>query len=398
MFKRIAFVDDEEQILRALKRLFFGTEYECIFVNQPNMLLEYLKTNTVDILVTDIRMPDLDGIELMRRVRSIRPEIIRVALSGYTDSRQIIGALDTGLARLYIYKPWDNDELKKIIDRLSSMMGKLHQESLRTTINGLGSLPTFPALYRGVLGLIEKEANASEIAGLIETDPAIASKLLRIANTAYYGSHTGSVQQAIMMLGMTNVRQIILTNAIFDAAEKLPYGKLLWRHAAVTNKAVAYLYQTIHQKPLPSHVGVVGLMHTIGLLFLATIKTSIYKEIVAGVERNLALGNQFAFEALEKSALGASHWEVGSFLLNWWELPFDIVEAAYHYRRPIVDEINNHALVAIVHLVSHMVLKRLKLEGFNYPLNESLLLAGGIESPSMKALDQYLETLVQNEV
>ena len=394
---KIAFVDDEDQILRALRRLFFGTDYQCVYFNKPKALIEYLETESIDLLITDIRMPEMDGIELMRQVKAMKPEVIRVALSGYTDSRQILTALDSGLARLYIYKPWDNDELKKLIEGLAVMMHQLRQSHLIQTINEMGSLPTYQKLYKRVVNLIESDASAFEIAQAIETDPAIASKLLRIANTVFYGSHTGSVQQAIMLLGLTNVRQIILTNAIFDSAKQLPYGQKLWQHAAITNKGVAYLYQLRNKKSIPPQAGVVGLMHTMGLLFLATMKVKAYGQLLEGVKQNLAKGNPFAFDTLELEVFGATHCEVGLYLLNWWELPFDIIESATHYRNPKIEEIGNTELVAIVHLVSYHVFKQLELECFQFPLNEAFLGKVGITLTERQLLNDFISEAIKKE-
>lgn len=390
----IAFVDDEEPILRALRRLFYGSEYDCLFFSSPDALLNHLESSSIDILITDIRMPEMDGLELMRRVKKIKPNVICVALSGYTDNRQILAALDSGLARLYVYKPWDNDELKRIVDGLRNIIRNLNQSSLMETINGLGSLPTFPSIYQNVVKLIESESSASEIAAVIETDPAIASKLLRIANTAYYGSHTGSVHQAIMMLGMTNVRQIILTNALFESAESVPYGRELWQHAALTNKGVAYLYHLMFQKQLPSHVGVVGLMHTIGLLLIATTQTSQYKALIEACENGRTLNNPFFVETLEKKIFGSYHTEVGSYLLNWWALPVDIIEATYHYRNPNLSEICNLPIVGIVHLVSHVVIKKMNLNYFQHPLNQEFLTKVGITESHQDSLEQYIDQLL----
>lgn len=391
MAKRIAFVDDEEQILRALKRLFFQADYECVFFSRGLHLLDYLEDHKIDILVTDIRMPEMDGIALMQAVKRKQPQAIRIALSGYTDSRQILAALDSGLARLYIYKPWDNDELLSQIDNLMGLVHRLQQPSLMETINGLGSLPTIPEIYQRVTALIEAEASAQEVARVVESDPAIAGKLLRIANTAYYGLHTGSVQQAIVMLGMSNVRQIILTNAVFERADKIPYGKALWHHAALVNQGVAFLHQQTQGKKLPTHDGAAGLMHTLGIIFMATLNTKQYGLMIESLDLNIALGNQQALAPLEREYFGAEHSEISSFLLNWWELPFDIVEAAYYYRHPQEDVIVNKDLVAMVHLVSHLTFGLLEMHQFQFTLNEAYCQRNGNLLDAVEPLNTYLK-------
>lgn len=86
--KRILFVDDEKQILRALKRLFVSSDYEVHFAESGEKALQLIESNDFDLLVTDIRMPEMDGLELLRQVKSESPLTLRVALSGYTDNKK----------------------------------------------------------------------------------------------------------------------------------------------------------------------------------------------------------------------------------------------------------------------------------------------------------------------
>lgn len=393
MPRKIAFVDDEVEILRALKRLFHTTEYECTYFNKAADFIHYLEQNSVDLLITDIRMPETDGIELMKRVKEIRPEIIRVALSGYTDSRQILAALDSGLARLYIYKPWDNDELINLIEGLIGLMRKLKNSELTHSINNLGSLPTLPKIYQSVVNAIENDAGASEISRIIETDPAITAKLLRIANTAYYGSRTGTVQQAITLLGLSNIRQIILSNAVFDKCEHLPFIKDIWQHAAYTNKGVIYLHQLLYGKTIPAHAGVVGLMHSIGLLFIASANVTLYLQIIDELTQSTSEIAKDNLTCIERKLIGFSHSEIGSYLLNWWELPFDIIESAYAYRAPQMEGLTNTNITALVHVASHFAYSTLDLKLFQFEIDENLLNLVGIKPVHIQALVSFYDHL-----
>ncbi|MEA1976152.1 MAG: HDOD domain-containing protein [Bacillota bacterium] len=394
MTKRIAFVDDEKQILRALKRSFILSDYDCIFFDRGSLLLEYLEENPIDILITDIRMPEMDGITLLKTVKQKQPKVIRMVLSGYTDSRQILAVLDSGLARQYVYKPWDNEELLAQIDRLLKLVDRMKQPHLMEAINGLGALPTIPEIYQKVTALIESEASAQEVAKVVESDPSISSHLLRIVNTAYYGLHTGSVQKAIVMMGMSNVRQIILTNAVFKKADKIPNGKVLWQHAAVVNQGVAFLYQQIHGKHLPSYNETAGLMHTLGMIFMATLRTKKYSKLMERLDMDITLGNHHTLLSLESEIFGADHTEISSFLLNWWEFPFDIVEVAYHYRNPQEEMIVNRELVAMVHFISHMVFDLLEMGQFQFSLDEGFCQRNGNLLAYKNTLSTYLQPIL----
>ena len=114
--KKILFVDDEKQILRALRRLFMNRDYDVHFAQSGSEALEIMKTEDIDLLVSDIRMPVMDGLELLRQAKEKSPLTLRVALSGYTDNKRIYSALEDNLAKLYLFKPWDNKELLTQID------------------------------------------------------------------------------------------------------------------------------------------------------------------------------------------------------------------------------------------------------------------------------------------
>ena len=113
----VLFVDDEIRILRSIKRLVFGKEFHSLFANDGNEALEMLATNEVHVLVTDMRMPGMSGLELLRVVKEQSPHIARIVLSGYTQVSTLLTAINQGEIMRYIIKPWeDEDELLSAID------------------------------------------------------------------------------------------------------------------------------------------------------------------------------------------------------------------------------------------------------------------------------------------
>ena len=226
MAKRILFVDDEKQILRALRRLFVQSDYEVSFANSAKEALEILEKNEVELLITDIRMPEMDGFELLREVKANYPLTLRVALSGYTDNNKVFNALEDNLAKIYLFKPWDNRELLNIIDQLFELESLLKNKNLLNLINNVDKLPTVPNLYTELSNLVEKDANVDQISKKIEEDQSIASRVLRVANSAFYGAKTGSISQAIMYIVLINVKNIVLSNAIFTSF-KICFGIML---------------------------------------------------------------------------------------------------------------------------------------------------------------------------
>ena len=105
----ILFVDDQSEILSLLKRLFAGDEYICLFCQSGAAALELLETQTVDVIVSDLVMPDMGGLELLSQVRERFPETVRIVLSGQSQVPSILAAINTGQVFRYLTKPWRID-------------------------------------------------------------------------------------------------------------------------------------------------------------------------------------------------------------------------------------------------------------------------------------------------
>ncbi len=126
--RTVLFVDDEEKILNSLKRSFRGEPYETIFANSAKETLDLLARKEVHVLVTDMRMPEMGGLELLKIVKDKRPHIIRMVLSGYTDVDTLLESINQGEIYRFITKPWKSDALLKIIIRQAIDFFEIHSE------------------------------------------------------------------------------------------------------------------------------------------------------------------------------------------------------------------------------------------------------------------------------
>jgi response regulator RpfG family c-di-GMP phosphodiesterase len=112
---RILFVDDEENVLRSLKRLFMSEDYTVLTALSGPDGLAVLKEVEVPVIVSDQRMPVMTGAEFLEKSRELSPDSVRIILTGYADVEAAIGAINRGGAYRYVSKPWNDNELLLVI-------------------------------------------------------------------------------------------------------------------------------------------------------------------------------------------------------------------------------------------------------------------------------------------
>jgi len=354
MSKTILFVDDEVKILRALRRLFVDSGYIIHFAGNGKEAKAVLEQNAVDVIISDIKMSDMHGFDLLRYAKENYPSVTRVALSGYTDCNDVYSALDDNIAKMYIFKPWDNDELMDILKRLFELELVLEDKKLLKLFNNLDKLPSVPELYKKICKLIESDEDMKVISDTLEEDPAIASKILRVANSAYFGAKTGSIAQAIKYIGLANVKNIVLSNGVFDEMTTDPGMRMkIWNHVSLTNKLMNVIYEKCLDKKVPNMFASAGLLHDIGRIVISHF----FEDQYVGLLEMFEEGIGDSLHQLEEEIIGVDHQLIGGYLLNWWDIPLPIVESAVYHHNPFDKNIINKEIVAVVHIANHFAWK-----------------------------------------
>ncbi|KAA0985369.1 HD domain-containing phosphohydrolase [Pseudomonas sp. ANT_J28] len=108
---KVLLVDDEESILNSLRRLLRGQPYELLLATSGAQALEIMEQHSIDLVMTDARMPNMDGATLLARIHQLYPTITRILLTGYADMPTIIKAINEGKIHRYISKPWNDEEM-----------------------------------------------------------------------------------------------------------------------------------------------------------------------------------------------------------------------------------------------------------------------------------------------
>ncbi|MBZ9622515.1 HDOD domain-containing protein [Clostridium sp. FP2] len=389
MDKSILFVDDEKPILKAIRRMFLGSDYTVFYAESGAEALDILSKNIIVLIVSDLKMPEMDGYELLSKVMLLYPSTIRVILSGYAEENLIFRAIKNNLARAYFLKPWEDEKFKIAIDEMFKTHELLKNENLLDIVNSFDTLPTLPGLYMNLNKLIARDADIEEISSTIQEDPAISSKILQVANCAYFGAKTGAVKKAIMNLGLVNIKNIILTSEIFNLIPtNLKEKESLWAHSSLTNQIMVKIYKNLLKKKLLDKDASAGLMHDIGKIILFKNFPIEYENVLNDITKR-----KIPFSQAEKERLGVSHEEIGAYLLNWWGIPDSIVESALYHHNPLNASKINLELTCTIHIADYYSLKLLNLENYSI-LDDNAFSCLNIEKSEF---EEFIEH-IKNEV
>lgn len=261
---------------------------------------------------------------------------------------------------MYLLKPWDNNTLVQEVEQLFRIQNLLKDRKLLDKINELEDLPTLPELYQDICRMIEGDTDIRKITQAIEVDQVVAAKVLRIANSAFCGVNTGSLQQAVAYLGLDAIKNILLSCMVFepkagaDSRAKV-VQTLLWRHANATNKLMQLFSEELLHKRLAEDRISVGLVHNIGKVVLLHQYGGRYVDAFLRAEQSGT-----GIDAIELEEFALSHQEVGAYLLNWWNLPYPFVEAAMHHHDPLAAPSANQELLLLLHLANYYAWRKIR--------------------------------------
>jgi len=169
---RILFVDDEERILAGLRSL-FRQEYNVFVSDNPEDAMALVKRHDIQIIVSDQRMPQMTGVELLRQAKEQAPQVVRILLTGYSDLAALVGSINQGEIFRFVKKPWDNEELRQVIGQAAKIVAELSDvqvpapESPRSAGSVLVIDPQ-QGLARGLQRLLAGKANVRLAASALE--------------------------------------------------------------------------------------------------------------------------------------------------------------------------------------------------------------------------------------
>jgi HD-like signal output (HDOD) protein len=353
--KHILFVDDERELLDGLRARLYKHRHDwnMTFAVSGDEAIAALEKEHFDVIVSDVRMPGMDGGQLLTVVKERWPETIRIIVSGYSDPVQAVRL--TSLAHQYVAKPCDGQQLENIIERCFNLRDLLAEEPLRQMVGRIGKLPALPKTYGKLqAALAQPNVTAAAVGDIVNADAVIASKVLQITNSAFFRLRKpmARIKDAVTYLGFATIRNLVLSAEI-SSHWKVPKSlgaidpEQLQTHAQSTAAACKAL---AGGRVSPDDAWLAGLLHDIG-----------YWILLQECPDELALALDMArIEGLpliecERRTTGATHAQIGAYLLGLWGLPYSIVEAVALHHTPTAVSGNGYDLLSAL-AVSHSLL------------------------------------------
>lgn len=334
--KRILFVDDDENLLKSLKVVLHSMRglYDMTFVLRAEDAVEMLGSEDVfDLIVSDMHMPGMGGVELLTRFKERSPGTVRLVLSGNLDPQTLSEA--SSVAHQILAKPCESQHLRSVITRTAVLRERFAKCSLTEQLVQLGSLPSAPLVHWEIVNEMQApEPSISRIGEIIEKDPGMSAKVLQIVNV-----HSGpslpisNITEAVEIIGLEHLQSFVLVSELFSQASENASVRnfaldVLWQHGL----RVAEWAKTIAEMQMESKSTVddsytAGLLHEVGLLILASeLPDELERAVAHAAERKMTL------QQAEQDIFGVTHAELGGYFLDLWGLPQSVVDAiAYHY-------------------------------------------------------------------
>ena len=336
---KILFVDDEVIMLQGLSRSLrsMRNEWDCEFAGSGKEALSILSKKSFDLVVSDMRMPEMDGAELLTKVKDDYPETMRFVLSGQAEESVFLRSL--GSMHQFLSKPCDFEDLKDAVNRGVTLRSYLNKNvEIKKLLLEINSLPSLPTLYCQLMDeLSSSDSSLESIGEIIAQDMGMTSKILQVANSGFFGysQKISSPVHAVQILGIDLIQNLVLTYEVFSKLDEFKSGKIfidrIWRHSvAVAAIAMLLAREEGAGQEIQNFSFTAGLLHEIGKIILILNFPKRFKEFLELKLRNQDRSNY----ELEEEVFGTSHAKIGAYLVGLWGLPDPIVEAILFHETP----------------------------------------------------------------
>lgn len=364
--KNILFVDDNENILSGIQRQLrpYREQWQLFFAHNGPQALELLAKQPIDLIVSDMQMPDVRGDQLLKQVSELYPATVRMILSGYADDETLKAGLE--VAHQYVSKPCSAEMLREVIAQVFKIQACVTNPKIISGIGDINQLPSLPKIYNELNAIITKENTTSrDIAEIFARDMVLSAKLLQLVNSPYFGLNRkiSSLTEAINLIGVKKLNSLVLSAHVKSAfpvsnPQMQQYMEYIWQDAARVSdlsKLIALSEQQLEDRPDQAYLG--GLLHNLGLLIFLSRDGDKLNALIEQTKNT-----QIPVSDLETSIFGFNRCEAAAYVLSLWKIPPRVIEAILLQKIPNDSDYDGVNALTAVHTAS-CLLKPSVMEG-----------------------------------
>ncbi len=325
----VLFVDDEPNILSGIRRMLRGhaADWEVHYAGSGAEALAMLETTPIDVIVTDMRMPGMDGAQLLAAVRALHPSTARLILSGQSDRDSIIAAV--GPTQQFLTKPCEPELLVGAIARVVGVRDLVLDERLRSILGDIESLPKPPQIHEQMMEVASRpNCGLSEVVAVVESDLSLCADILKLVNSAFFGlsSRIESIDRAASLLGLDTIHALAISGKVFGGGAPVPRNLdlTLLRNNSMRIAGMARTIATKEGWPREtvSQTFITALLRDLGLLVLAGNDPEGYDLV-----RRVPPEDIWAVSQAELASFGCTVPEASAYLLGLWGFAEPVIQA-----------------------------------------------------------------------
>ena len=337
MKRRILFVDDDKCLLDSFRTMLHSRrkKWKCFFASSAAEGLAVLDDQTIDVVIADMRLPDMEGADFLKEVETRQPGAVRMILSGYSDMQLVLRSVKH--AHQFMSKPCGSEVMVETLRRVIELDYILMDEDVREIVSSVDSLPVIPDLFIRISKELECcEPDIQRVASLVEQDVGMSATLMRVVNSSFFGFYAkiSSPARAVTLLGVEALKGLILGVHLLEMIDVggLPGYSVekLWEHCLQTGGFARVIAgMETNDDTLVEDCFIGGLLHDVGKVVMVSELSDRYSEVLKATHHS---GGPVGPH--EIGEFGVSHAKVGAYLLGLWGFQPRVVEAVHGHHVP----------------------------------------------------------------
>lgn len=329
--KNILFVDDNENVINGIQRQLrpYREQWQLFFANSGAQALQLMAQQPIDLIVSDMMMPEMRGDKLLNIVSEHYPGTVRMILSGDADEETLKNGLE--VAHQYLSKPCSSEILREAISQIFKIQACLRNPRIVAGVGDANQLPSLPRIYQELNAVIADEnTSARDIAQIFASDMVLSAKLLQLVNSPYFGLNrvVSSLTDAINLIGLKKLNNLVLsvhvkTSFPVSNPETEHYMEYLWQDSGrVSELARLIALSEDQQEDRPDQAYLGGLLHNMGLLIFLSRGGDKLQTLMGQLK-----ATDIPAAELETAIFGFTRSEAAAYVLSLWKIPPRIIEA-----------------------------------------------------------------------